>query len=222
MNAISQSQVGIINIIAHRGYWLQASEKNTLIAFSRALECGFGIETDLRDLNGALVVSHDVPTASAMKSTHFSNLYRAHPVNAPIALNIKSDGLHAFIKQFIVDSEFKNVFAFDMSVPDMQGYFNNKISVFTRLSEHEPTPAFLNSCEGVWLDAFESQWYSASTIRPLLKHNKKVAIVSPELHNRPHLPLWQLIRDNGFHCSGLLSICTDYPMQAKEYFYGQN
>jgi glycerophosphoryl diester phosphodiesterase len=35
------------------------SEQNTEAAFRRALENGFGIETDFRDCGGSLVVSHD-------------------------------------------------------------------------------------------------------------------------------------------------------------------
>lgn len=212
----------MIQIIAHRGYWLDSAEKNTPIAFTRALENGFGIETDFRDLDGDLVISHDVPTADTLKSSQFVDLYRAHPVSAPMALNIKSDGLHDLINQFIKHAEFKSTFVFDMAVPDMRGYLQNKIPSFARLSEYESQPAFLDSCKGVWLDAFDSEWYGADTITSLLNYKKQVAIVSPELHGRPHLALWGLIRAHDFHCNDLVSICTDFPMQAKEYFYGQN
>jgi hypothetical protein len=37
----------MIKIIAHRGFWYKPEEKNTLAAFERALQNGFGIETDL-------------------------------------------------------------------------------------------------------------------------------------------------------------------------------
>ena len=37
-----------MKIIAHRGYWLIDDEKNTELAFERALRANFGIETDLR------------------------------------------------------------------------------------------------------------------------------------------------------------------------------
>lgn len=210
------------NIIAHRGYWLTSSEKNTSIAFSRALENGFGIETDFRDLNGELVVSHDMPTVGAMKSSQFINLYQAHPVSAPMALNIKSDGLHGLINDLIAHAKFKSSFVFDMAVPDMRAYLKSHTPTFTRLSEYEQQPAFLDSCTGVWLDAFESEWYDAKTIWSLLDQNKRVAIVSPELHGRPHSHLWGLIKSNNFHRNELISICTDFPMLAKEYFYGQN
>lgn len=78
----------LLHIVAHRGYWLNHAEKNTAIAFSRALEHGFGIETDFRDLNGQLVVSHDVPVDGVMKIDEFIELYKKTPVSVPMALNI--------------------------------------------------------------------------------------------------------------------------------------
>lgn len=208
----------MINIIAHRGYWFDSAEKNTLTAFSRALENGFGIETDLRDLNGDLVISHDVPTIGAISASQLIALYQKYPISAHIALNIKSDGLHNLVHQFIADAMFQNVFVFDMAVPDMRDYLKNQIPTFTRFSEYETQPALLTDCKGVWLDAFESEWYGIDEIIFLLKQNKAVAIVSPELHGRQHLALWELIRAHELHHNDLVSICTDFPMQAKEYF----
>lgn len=208
----------MMKIIAHRGYWLNQSEKNTATAFSRALEHGFGIETDFRDLNGQLVISHDMPVDGVMRVEDFINIYINEPVSAPIALNIKSDGLYSLIKEFISKSCMVDYFVFDMSVPDTRGYLAEQIPVFTRLSEYETAPAFLEQSLGVWLDAFESEWYDSGVIRELLDANKQVAIVSPELHRRPHLELWRILKENDFHQNELVSLCTDFPLEAKEYF----
>jgi hypothetical protein len=63
---------------------------------------------------------------------------------------------------------------------------------------------------GVWLDAFESDWYDAGTIHRLLAADKPVAVVSSELHGRDPQPLWKLL-----HCikdpCGRLMCCTDHP-----------
>lgn len=206
------------HILAHRGYWLVESEKNTSLAFSRALEHGFGIETDFRDLNGSLVISHDVPMGSAMKIEEFIDVYKKTPVLAPIALNIKSDGLYLLIKDLVVKSCITNYFVFDMSVPDTRGYLAQQIPVFTRLSEYEDSPVFFDQSRGVWLDAFESEWYDPIIIKELLDMNKHVAIVSPELHGRAHLKLWSLLKENDFHQNEFVSLCTDFPLAAKEYF----
>lgn len=208
----------MLNIIAHRGYWQDISEKNSLVAFSRALEYGFGIETDFRDLNGLLVISHDVPVDGAIKVADFANLYKKMSVSVPIALNIKSDGLYPLVKDLIIQSGMANYFVFDMSVPDTRGYFAEQVPVFTRLSEYETAPAFLDKSSGVWLDAFESEWYDEKVIQNLLDQQKQVAIVSPELHRRPHLQQWQFLKEHHFHKSDLVSLCTDFPLEAKEYF----
>ena len=207
-----------LSIIAHRGYWIDASEKNTSVAFIRALEHGFGIETDFRDFNGELVVSHDVPIHGAMKITEFVDLYKKMPVLAPMALNIKSDGLYPLVKDLIIQAGITNYFVFDMSVPDARGYLAEHIPVFTRLSEYETAPAFLVQSCGVWLDAFESEWYNEKIIQNLIGQGKQVAIVSPELHRRPHLQLWKLLKTHNFHKNELVSLCTDFPLEAKDYF----
>ena len=54
-------------IMCHRGYWsgelgIAPLQKNSWEAFERAIDFGFGIETDLRDYAGSVVISHDVPT----------------------------------------------------------------------------------------------------------------------------------------------------------------
>lgn len=212
----------MINIIAHRGYWLDASEKNSLVAFSRALENGFGIETDFRDLNGLLVVSHDMPVNGAVKAAEFIDLFKKMPVLAPMALNIKSDGLYSLVKKLISDSGMVNYFVFDMSVPDTRGYLVERIPVFTRMSEYETAPVFLDQSSGVWLDAFESKWYGEEVLQKLLDEEKQVAVVSPELHHRSHLELWQFLKNHNFHKNNLVSLCTDFPLEAKEFFNAQD
>ena len=50
-----------MKILSHRGYWNNLTEKNSKSAFRRSFQLGFGTETDVRDLNGELVISHDMP-----------------------------------------------------------------------------------------------------------------------------------------------------------------
>ena len=52
--------------LAHRGLWAEADERNTLAAFRDAFAHGWGVELDVRDLDGALVISHDPPAAGAL------------------------------------------------------------------------------------------------------------------------------------------------------------
>ena len=211
-----------MKIIAHRGFWLDPSEKNTAIAFFRALKNGFGIETDFRDFNGDLVVSHDLPRDDAMPISEFVNLFKSSGNDETIALNIKADGLQLLVKQMVESSGMKNYFAFDMSVPDMRGYFSEGIPTYTRLSEYEQNPSYLEKSIGVWLDAFESEWYDINIFDHLIKKNKQIAIVSPELHGRPHYDLWTFLKTNKLYQNSLISICTDFPLSAKEFFNAEN
>jgi glycerophosphoryl diester phosphodiesterase len=211
-----------MQFIAHRGYWLQPAEKNSEQAFLRALTHNFGIETDFRDHNGRLVVSHDPASDSAMPASDFAQLYQAHPVSAPIALNIKADGLSTWVIDFIKQSKIRNYFAFDMSVPEMRPYLTKKIPIYTRLSEHEKHPALLDQVAGVWLDAFESQWYDNTLINDLLTKKKHIAFVSPELHGREHLTFWQFLRRSNLHLHETISLCTDFPLEARDFFHGTN
>ena len=59
-------RLNIVEILAHRGFWKKESEKNTQIAFERAFDKGFGIETDLRDIKGEIVISHNMPVGGEM------------------------------------------------------------------------------------------------------------------------------------------------------------
>ncbi len=165
----------------------------------RALTHGFGIETDFRDLNCQLVVSHDMPLSDAMSADEFAALYRSTSIEAPFALNIKSDGLQCLMNQFIQDAGFQTCFVFDMAMPDMLAYISLGIPAYTRLSEYEAIPSLLSACKGVWLDAFESTWYDFFDINTVLDQDKGVAIVSPELHGRPHLEFWQWLKVNRLH-----------------------
>jgi hypothetical protein len=212
----------MIQIIAHRGLWTQPHEKNTKLAFKNALIEDFGIETDFRDMVGELVVSHDIPEKGAMLAQQLAELYLENPVDAPMALNVKSDGLYGLISEFITAANLKNYFVFDMSIPDTLGYIRKEIPFYTRVSEFESVPAFLEHAKGVWLDAFQSDWYDADILRRYLDAGKGVAIVSPELHRRPHRDLWGLLKKNQLHLNPMLSICTDFPIEAREFFNAED
>ncbi|EAI9482035.1 hypothetical protein GZ521_001197 [Campylobacter upsaliensis] len=43
-----------MQILAHRGFWREKNEQNTLASLAKAFEMGFGIETDLRDGGGVI------------------------------------------------------------------------------------------------------------------------------------------------------------------------
>ncbi|MCL9657977.1 phosphodiesterase [Pseudomonas protegens] len=206
-----------MKIISHRGYWKTPAEKNTLLAFERSFDLGFGTETDVRDYNGKLVISHDIPDTDAITLQEFFQCLGGRRL--PIALNIKSDGLRDLVLEEIQRSDIKDAFVFDMSVPDQKAYLlQDVIKVFTRMSEQELKPAFYEESQGIWLDAFSSQWFGPDEIASILGHQKEVCLVSPELHGRPALTLWSRIKDHKITRSDNLILCTDTPEAAAQYF----
>lgn len=203
-----------MEIISHRGYWKSPSEKNALQAFNRSFELGLGTETDVRDFNGQLVISHDIPTGNEMTLEDFFKLISDKTFS--LALNIKSDGLVDKLSQLIETYNIRNAFVFDMSVPDQISYAKNgKISFFSRASEYEPVISLYDTCHGVWLDAFKSIWYDEKYIKNILNDGKKVCIVSPELHKRDdYEDLWNMLSVSGLKDSDNVILCTDFPEEA--------
>jgi glycerophosphoryl diester phosphodiesterase len=208
-----------VQILAHRGYWNETVKANSWQSFVMAFEKGYGIETDFRDLNGSLVVSHDPATnENAILAADFFKLAAAYPQQW-LALNIKADGLQQMLADYIQQYNLTHYFAFDASVPDLYRYRAMGSTYFTRISDIEPEANLMDTATGIWLDAFAGEWYTLQTITDLLEKGKKVAIVSPELHKRPHQKLWELLSGLQAHPEyKQLLLCTDFPDEAKIYF----
>lgn len=188
-------------------------------AFSRSLQSGFGLETDIRDMNGQLVISHDPPNGSVDTLDELLNLLASDPKysSLPLAVNIKSDGLADSIKESFDRIPAINYFVFDMSVPDMRSYIKLGIPVYTRLSEVE-SPVFYSETHGIWLDGFESEWFGDDELDNLVSDKKPVCIVSPELHGRNYEEFWEMLRP--YNDSTLITLCTDFPEKARQFFFG--
>jgi glycerophosphoryl diester phosphodiesterase len=206
-------------ILAHRGHWKNEFgqtllRKNSIEALSRAANFGFGIETDIRDNLGKIVISHD-PVEKFELTLKQVLEFR---VNGPVALNVKSDGLAPLLRILLEDTKPAfNYFFFDMSTPEFQNYTKHELKVAWRLSEFDTfsghTPRI------VWLDSLNSDWYKSNSDW-LDKHNDcEVIIVSPELHKRSHVESWNWIADK-MNQHDNLSICTDMPLEFLKFWQG--
>ena len=200
-----------MQILAHRGLWLNENEKNTKIAFERAFDNNFGIETDLRDIKGTIVISHNMPQGNEMTFEELLQLLGGR--NLMLALNIKADGQADEIKRLLNNYNHTNYFTFDMSIPEMVYQHKLGLKVFTGMSDIIPQPIMYDKAEGVWLDCFNSDWFNEEDILKIKENNKKVCIVSPDLHKREYKPVWEKYKN----ISNIM-ICTDYPTEAKEFF----
>jgi len=211
-----------MEIISHRGFWTEVREKNSEVAFKRSFENGFGLETDIRDYNGELVISHDIPEAGCLTFQRLLEIYRDLDSKLLLALNIKSDGLQVAIGELLKKYNVTNCFVFDMSVPDMLGYLKSQLTVFSRHSEYENKPVFYDQVTGIWIDAFENEWWGEETIKLHLEEQKSVCIVSPELHRRNCQLTWNKLSSMSIIDDPNLMLCTDHPEHARKFFYENN
>lgn len=208
-------------ILSHRGYWKNASEKNSRVAFERSFSLDFGIETDIRDFNSELVISHDIADQHCMKLSELLDIREKYNNTLPLALNIKADGLQYKLNLLLEEYNIKNYFVFDMSMPETLQYLKHNIVFFTRESEYEKFPILYYEASGVWLDEFKEHWINEQTIKEHLNNNKQICIVSPELHKIEHRDRWQYYKkmEKTLMVKNLM-ICTDFPEEAKEFFCG--
>ena len=215
-----------IEIIAHRGFWFDKFEKNSLKAFNLAIKKGFGIETDLRDLDGKFVISHDPPikTKEIIEFKNFLNIFKAKNKNLVLAINIKSDGIAKNIYDICLSEEISNFFIFDMSIPDL--IYENQLgckNLFLRLSEYEDPSLIPTEAEGLWVDFFRGKLPKDIKLLESLNKYSKIAFVSPELHGHSvqlaeefWLELNSFVKNN--FKDKRIFLCTDYPQQAFAFF----
>lgn len=207
-----------MRLLAHRGLWKNESEKNTLYGFEAAFSKGYGIETDIRDRNGELIISHNPPDDSAPLLTEMLDLWKGAESTPLLALNIKADGLYLIIEDIFQKYGIKkeNYFFFDSSVPEQYIYIKRGYNIFTRSSEFEEKISFWEQSSGVWLDQFTDCDHIANVLPELIDSGKFISVVSPELHKRDKMEIWKLIRQ--YKDCGNLILCTDTPEEAEEYF----
>lgn len=205
-----------MQILAHRGFWEHKADQNSLSAFEFALTHNYGIETDLRDFCGKLVISHDPPSQEGISFEKFLSLYKKMDSTEPLALNIKADGLCSYVKPLLEKYDVENYFIFDMSFPDSIQYIASSLNVFARVSEYETPDSIPEQIAGVWLDSFSSEWFDIQLVKDLQAKFGYVAIVSAELHGRDPIKQWKCLKllPNTIN----LYLCTDFPQRAEDFF----
>jgi len=217
----------MIGILAHRGIWDENVEPNSLEALSNSIKSGFGIETDLRDHEGRIVISHDMPRSPVLLFEDFLNEYyeliKSVDNQQYLALNIKSDGLQVEIKRILSEFKIDKYFFFDMSIPDTFPYIKNNLNIFLRHSDYEEPSKNFDKYDGVWIDHFESEWFSPKDLDLYLHNDKKICFVSPELHHREYTKCWEMIKkyidEIKISDRKNIMICTDKTHEALDFFY---
>jgi hypothetical protein len=197
-------------IFAHRGDWHPDLQPNSPQSLSNAFTNGYAIETDVRDFQGKLVISHD-PCIDSSAQSFEELLGETHR----IAINIKSDGLSDLIARNLDSIAASKSFIFDCSFPELLRYKRLGIPHAMRISEYEKELPW--NPDYVWLDAFDSDWWLEDLEAHELMKKIPTVVVSPELHKRDHHQVWDKIRS--LRKLGIeISICTDFPNRLAEDF----
>jgi len=192
------------NIFAHRGFWGSRIPQNSLESFDKASALGFSIETDLRLFGSEVVISHDSPSNETTL-----NVGSIFDSNSKFALNIKSDGISEYFLNKREWLEETKSFFFDGSIPELYKYKNAGLPIALRLSEFEselPWP-----CNNIWLDSFNSDWWIKGDQLSKISEKYFVIVVSPELHGREYLKVWDKTMELILKGNNNIGICTDHP-----------
>ena len=167
------------------------------------IDDNFGAEIDIRDQNGELVVSHDLPISSSIRLEEFLKKINKQQL---IAINIKSVEIETNLKKIISKTDLENYFTFDWPIPSLIKAQNNQIICAFRLSEYEKE--IFPNCSWVWIDSFKEIWYGQKELEDLKNKGFNIALVSPELHGREiDFGRFESIVDTGIADA----ICTNNP-----------
>jgi glycerophosphoryl diester phosphodiesterase len=211
-------------VISHRGNLVgpRPSAENRVLTVRAALECGWGLETDIRrGEDGRFYISHDErSSAEGFLAEDFCALFRAHP-SATIALNIKElgseDALIALLEEQHVLAQ---MFLFDMELiePDAGATarrfrdLHPTIRLAARVSDRGESierALGIDVASVIWLDEFDCAFFTEPDVRRLKAAGRTVFAVSPDVHGSPAEDTRSRWLD--FIRWGVDGICTDYP-----------
>ncbi|MDB6065152.1 MAG: Glycerophosphoryl diester phosphodiesterase [Pedosphaera sp.] len=205
--------------------------ENSLAACVGALAEGFGLETDLRrDGHGAFYISHDAHPRSVENGLEaYTELFGQFP-SAELAINVKELGYEPALVELMNSGRLgKRSFFFDFELlePATPGAAQRKIKslvngggvrVASRLSDRNET---LSQClsipaEVVWADEFDGLWMTEKEAAAVRASGRLLYMISPELHGFDLAAMKRRWRD--FKSWGVDGVCTDYPLEAREFF----
>jgi hypothetical protein len=204
-----------MKIICHRGYWKKKSEQNQLEACLKAASLFDGLEIDLKNKDGEIVLSHD-PLSKKQTYTNLEEILKKSP-DTFFAFNIKEDGLSHSLKKLITKYKITKYTCFDLSRPEFLKYQDSKLKVYHRFGDQDLLPP-PSKCEGIVLDVFKQKNFNRVLNKLKLSPTIPLFIISPELHGENHTNVWKTLRlfENSHKIP--LYLCTDLFHEATVFF----
>jgi hypothetical protein len=210
-------------LFAHRGLWKETGlEANSREAIVKSVRNGFSLETDIRDSDRKIVVSHDPTYCTSTLLTLdilLDELQASGNSQQMMALNVKADGL-SLIEGKVLDrvKDLQNqLYFFDMSIPETMRYSRASMPFAIRASEYESITdightVWPSKPSAVWVDGFHDDWFLEHNGTSILRLADifLLTIVSPELHGRDSARFEAWFKKYAPENKNL-SVCTDYP-----------
>jgi len=166
-----------MNFYAHR--------INTIEDLKNVKNC-YGIELDLRDYNGSIIVQHDPYKEGVLFEDYIKYLN-----NINLILNIKSERIENKIINILNDNNYKGTYFFlDSSFPMIYSLSKegNK-NIALRFSEFEGLDTLINmkgKVDWVWVDVFTKIPLTFEISKKIKDLGYKICLVSPELQGREY------------------------------------
>lgn len=190
----------------------------------------FGVEIDVREIAGELIISHDPANhIIARRRDLLENWLRKDrefldkkKAERPVyAINIKCDGIEKEIEQMLWLFNIRDrSFVFDMSFPTLMNFKKLDIPYAIRISDLETAPHFdfFSGISAVWVDRWDwSEYVYPHVFGPTENNNRAIPhyYVSPELHGHQDLceKAWLHAKE-----TNMAGVCTDFTNDAEKYF----
>ena len=223
----------MLKILAHRANLRgpHSVVENSVAACAEALALGFGLETDLRrDPAGRFDLSHDPhPFTAENDLVTYSELFRQFP-GPELAINVKELGYEPALVELMrggglgASSFFFDFELLESATPGsaqrriraLAG--GDRVRLASRLSDRGESLAQCLGIPGeiVWADEFDSLWLTEHEVRQVRAAGRQFYVISPELHGFDAAARRRRWAD--FQAWQVDGLCTDYPLEAREFF----
>jgi hypothetical protein len=144
-----------------------------------------GMEFDIRDSDGLIMVTHDPFTKASDLETFIIRLPKID--DFVYIVNVKSEGIEYKAREILERNEIKNFFFLDSSFPTIAKMSKEGEKRFAiRASEYESIQTAVEmsgKVNWVWIDCFTKFCPEQAMIAKGTGYN--VCLVSPELHSHP-------------------------------------